>query len=238
MLVRHNGQRMRFSRFFHRYVARNWLVYAMMVPAIVVLLLTILTAYVVTRSFPGKRWFLLFLIIPMFFTGGLMPTYLQITKTLNLKDTYWAIILPGSLSTYYVLIMSSFFHSIPTSLEESARLDGAGELRILCSVILPLSKSILATISLFVIVGYWNEWFAPMLYLQKAKMLPLQLYLKNIVDTSKASADKGVVAQSQRVYAEAVRMAAVVLTMLPIMIIYPFLQKYFVKGVMIGAVKG
>lgn len=202
-----------------------------------VLSVTVITSYALTRSFPGKRVFLLYLIIPMFFSGGLFPIYMQI-RDLGLMNTYGAVILPAGVSTYYMLIMSSFFRSIPISLEESARLDGASEARILWSIILPLSKSILATISLFVIVTFWNEWFSPMLYIQKAKMLPLQLYLKNIVDASKANVDKGVGAQRMQVYAEGVRMAAVILTMLPIMVIYPFLQKYFVKGVMIGAVKG
>ncbi|MCL2866434.1 MAG: carbohydrate ABC transporter permease [Clostridia bacterium] len=204
---------------------------------IYLLTITVITAYAITRSFPGRRVFLVYLLIPMFFSGGLVPAYLQI-RNLGLINSYGAVLLPTGVSAYYILIMSSFFRSIHVSLEESARLDGASEARILLSIILPLSKAILATISLFVIVGFWNEWFSPMLYLQRAKMMPLQVYLRNIVDTSKAKLDRSVVAQAEQIYPEAVRMAAVMVTMLPIMAVYPFLQKYFVKGVMIGAVKG
>ena len=229
---------------YRKIIAQGWLDIGYKNSLVIVLLgwayvlcITVLTSYVMTCRFPGKRLFLAYLVIPMFFSGGLIPMYLQI-RDLNLMDTFGAIVLPAGVSTYYMLIMSSFFRSIPSSLLESARLDGASEARVLWSVILPLSKSILATISLFVVVAFWNEWFAPMLYIQNPKLLPLQLYLRNVVDASQASADRGVSAQQVQTYAEGVRMAGVMLTMLPIMLIYPFLQKYFVRGVMIGAVKG
>jgi putative aldouronate transport system permease protein len=149
-------------------------------------------------------------------------------------------VLPGGVNTFYILIMSSFFREIPPSLGESARIDGANEFKIFWSIILPLAKPILATVSLFIIVGMWNEWFGALLYLTKAKYWPLQLHLRRIIslfavstmDTNTASLVK------QQVYADGIRMASVVVTMLPIMLVYPFLQKYFAKGIMIGAVKG
>jgi len=201
----------------------------------------VLTAYALTRKFPLKKLFYVYLIIPMFFGGGLIPTYLLLVG-MGLKNTYGALILPAGVSTYYLMIMSTFFREIPESLTESARLDGASEFRILRSIILPLSTSVLATISLFIVVGFWNEWFSAMIYLDKPRAWPLQLHLRSIINKAESQMmDKSNMSQSrmtQKVYAEGVRMAAVIVTMLPIMLVYPFLQKYFVKGIMIGAVKG
>ena len=143
------------------------------------------------------------------------------------------------MSTYYLMIMSTFFRDLPPSLEESARLDGAGEFRILWSIILPLSKSVIATISLFIVVGFWNDWFGALIYLDKPLMWPLQLHLRRIINEATSSmADRENTLMQVKVYAEGVRMASVLVTMVPIMCVYPFLQKYFAKGVMIGAVKG
>ncbi len=197
-----------------------------------------LTAYAITRQFPMKKLFYLILLIPMFFSGGLIPTYLLMVR-LGLKNTFGALILPAGVSTYYLMIMSTFFRDLPPSLEESARLDGAGEFRILWSIILPLSKSVIATISLFIVVGFWNDWFGALIYLDKPLMWPLQLHLRRIINEATSSmADRENALMQVKVYAEGVRMASVLVTMVPIMCVYPFLQKYFAKGVMIGAVKG
>lgn len=200
--------------------------------------INVLTAYAITRKFPGRKLFYLFLIIPMFFSGGLIPTYLLMVK-LGLKNTYRALILPAGVSTYYLMIMSTFFRELPAELEESARLDGASEGRILWSIILPLSKSVLATISLFIIVGFWNSWFEALIYIDKPIRWPLQLHLRRIINQAEsAMKDRENLMANITVYSESIRMASVLVTMLPIMCVYPFLQKYFAKGVMIGAVKG
>ncbi|MEG0767914.1 MAG: carbohydrate ABC transporter permease, partial [Clostridia bacterium] len=195
-------------------------------------------AYAITRKLPGKKFFYMLLLIPMFFSGGLIPSYLLMVS-LGLKNSYAALILPAGVSTYYLMIMTSFFRELPPSLEESARLDGAGEFRILWSVYLPLCKSVLATISLFIIVGFWNEWFAALIYIDQPIRWPLQLHLRRIINAAESTMnDRENALVKQKVYAEGVRMASVAVTMLPIMCVYPFLQKYFAKGVMIGAVKG
>ena len=200
--------------------------------------INVLTAYALTRKFPLKKLVTIFLMIPMFFSGGLIPTYLLMGK-LGLKNTYGAIILPVGVTMYYLLILMTFFRELPASLEESARLDGASELRILWSIYLPLSKAVLATISLFIVVGFWNDWFSALIYLDKPRRWPLQLHLRRIIDQATSSMnDRENAMKRVQVYAEGVRMASVIVTMLPIMFIYPFLQKYFAKGVMIGAVKG
>ena len=200
--------------------------------------INVLTAYALTRKFPLKKLVTVFLMIPMFFSGGLIPTYLLMGK-LGLKNTYGAIILPVGVTMYYLLILMTFFRELPASLEESARLDGASELRILWSIYLPLSKAVLATISLFIVVGFWNDCFSALIYLDKPRRWPLQLHLRRIIDQATSSMnDRENAMKRVQVYAEGVRMASVIVTMLPIMFIYPFLQKYFAKGVMIGAVKG
>ena len=199
-----------------------------------------LAAYAITKKFPGKKLVYLFFLIPMFFSGGLIPTYLVIVKLLGLKDSLAALILPAGVNTFYILVMSSFFREIPSSLGESAKIDGANEFKIFARIILPLSKPILATVSLFIIVNMWNEWFGALLYLTKAKKWPLQLHLRRIINlfavSSMDNSSQSLV--RQQVYAEGIRMASVMVTMVPIMVVYPFLQKYFTKGIMIGAVKG
>ena len=204
------------------------------------LLLNTLAAYAITKRFPGRKIVYLIFLIPMFFSGGLIPTYLLIVKELRLKDSFAALVLPGGVNTFYILIMSSFFGDIPPSLGESARIDGANEFRILWRIILPIAKPILATVSLFIIVGMWNEWFGALLYLTKAKNWPLQLHLRRIINLFAVSTmdNSSQSLARQKVYADGIRMASVIVTMLPIMMVYPFLQKYFAKGIMIGAVKG
>lgn len=200
--------------------------------------INVLTAYALTRKFPGKKLVTIFLMIPMFFSGGLIPTYILMVR-LGLKNTYAAMVLPAGVTMYYLLIMMTFFRDLPACLEESARLDGASDLRILWSIYLPLSKAVLATMSLFIVVGFWNEWFSALIYLDKPIRWPLQLHLRRIIDAAESTMNDRENALSRiSVYAEGVRMASVIVTMLPIMFIYPFLQKYFAKGVMIGAVKG
>lgn len=199
--------------------------------------LTTLGAFVLSREgLWGKKFMLHFVIVPMYFSGGMIPFYLLI-KNLNLIDTLWSVILPAGISTFYMLLMRNFFESIPKSLEESAKLDGASEIRLLIHITLPLSMPIIATIVLFTTVELWNEWYRPMLFLNKSSLHPLQLVLKNKLESVNININtqalEGIV-----VYSEGVKMAQVVVTMVPIMLLYPFLQKYYVKGIMVGAVKG
>ena len=166
-----------------------------------------------------------------------MPLYL-VMKDLHLTNTIWSIILCSGMNTFYMILMYNYFQSLPDSLVESARLDGAGEWTILFRVILPLSLPIIATVTLFYSVDKWNEWFNAMVFVRKAEIQPLQLILRSmILDSQVANEAAATVAIEDRSFSSGIKMAAVVVTMLPIMCVYPFLQKHFAKGVMVGAIK-
>ena len=171
----------------------------------------------------------------MFFGGGMIPSYILI-KDLGLMNNLLSLILPSGMSVYYMLLMRSFFINIPSSIKEAAMLDGAGEWTILFRIILPLSKPIIATVGLFTMVDYWNAWFNAMLYINSADKRPLQLALREIINSG-ASTSSLLLQNIEKLSTQSYTMASVVVTMLPIMCIYPFLQKYFVKGIMIGGVK-
>jgi putative aldouronate transport system permease protein len=206
------------------------------------LLLTSMLAYPLSKkSLAGKRFFMIFLLITMFFSGGLIPSYLLMVNTLHLKNNYLALILPAGVSVWNFLIMRTFFMQLPESLEESAKIDGANDLTILFKIIYPLSIPTLATLGLFVFVGTWNSWFGPMLYLSKPKLYPLQLILYGMVKST-AKPDALVKsygsANAGGLFIDGLKMAMVVVTIVPLLVIYPFMQKYFDKGVMLGSVKG
>ena len=194
------------------------------------------------RQVPGKKIILMLVLFTMLFHGGFIALYL-VMMTLNLTNTIWSVILAYGINTFYLIIMRSYFLSLPEALIESAKLDGAGEWRIMLKIILPLSKPIIATIALFYSVDRWNEWFNAMLFIRKPSMVPLQLVLRNIVIESilmsEASTEgAGAALELERqIFPMGVKMGAVLVTMLPVMCIFPFLQKHFVKGVMIGAIK-
>lgn len=224
---------------------RNSVIYAVL-SVFFTLLLTSLTAYPLTfPEFKLKKLVTLMLAITMFFGGGMVPTYL-LMRDFHLLDTVAIMVLPGAVSAYNVFLFRTFFKSLPGELRESAIIDGAGEWRVLTSIVLPLSKPLLATFALFSAVGSWNSWFNALIYLTQDKRYPLQLILRNYIYTIDASAMQaragsqgaaGMISQ-MRTDPKSVRMAMVLVTIVPIMMIYPFLQKYFVKGVMIGAIKG
>ncbi len=204
------------------------------------LLLTMFTAYPLSKArFRGRRLFTLIFYFTMLFSGGLVPTYLVI-RDLNMIDKLWALILPKLISVYNMLLLINFFKSIPEGLEESATIDGANDLTILMRIVLPLSLPIFATLTLFYAVGYWNSWFDAVMYINRSKNFPLQLVLREIIQ----SVDLSYVAGGGADYSmsdttiQSVRLATLVVAILPIMSVYPFLQKYFVKGVLIGAIKG
>ena len=204
------------------------------------MILTLLTAYALSRkNLMFGNALTMIIVFTMFFGGGLIPTYL-IVNSLHIMNTYWAVVLPGAMSTYNFIIMRTGFASVPESLEESARIDGASHLMILMKIFIPLTKSTIAVIFLYYTVTHWNEWFGAMIYLQKARNLqPLQLVLRGILITNDIEGmTGGGVSSNQEAIGESIKYAVIVVSTLPILAIYPFLQKYFVKGVMIGAVKG
>ena len=210
---------------------------------IISLFLTILVAYPLSkRSLQFKRFYMALFMIPMFFTGGLVPTYL-IMSSLHLTNTRWAVILCGALSIYNMLVMRTFFqNSIPYELYEAAKIDGISDIGYLVKIVLPLSKAIIAVISLYYAVAYWNSYFNAMIYIRDLDKQPLQLLLKDIMSAAKISAnnmDGDMAAMAQRMsIVDSMKYAMVVVTTAPILVSYPIVQKYFKKGVMLGSVKG
>ena len=203
------------------------------------MVLTILAAYVLSRKgLEGRAFMMGFIIFTMYFSGGLIPSYLNV-KSLGLDNTLWALILPNAMSAYNMIIMRTSFASIPDSLEESAKLDGANHFIIMCRIVIPLSGSIIAVIILYYAVTHWNSWFNAMIYLRDRTKYPLQLVLREIlIQNDAGNMLDDFKALEQGSVAETIKYATIVVGTLPIMAVYPFLQKYFVKGVMIGAVKG
>ena len=198
---------------------------------------SILIAYPLSRSYlPGKKFLMVLILIPMYFTGGTIPNYLWI-KDLHLIDSPWSLVLPILTSTYNIIIMRNFFASISPSLEESARLDGCNDFQILFRIVLPLSTASLATVALFYAVSRWNSYADVRYYINNQAYFTLQMKLYQVVfnstDTSVAMVEGG----ANAVLPDTIRSAAIVFSTVPILIVYPFLQKYFVQGVMIGAVK-
>ncbi|SEO66102.1 carbohydrate ABC transporter permease [Paenibacillus sp. OV219] len=207
------------------------------------LFLTTIAAYALSKKgMPGWKYLMGFIVFTMFFGGGLIPYYLTI-KGAGLINSYWVMILPSAINTFYIWIMLSFFRDYPVSLEESAKIDGAGDFTILLRIVIPTSMPVIASISLFYAVDRWNDWYTPMLFLQDTTMYPLQLMLKNMLANigQILSANAGIssVAQSKiNIPQDSLKMAAIMVASVPIMAVYPFLQKYFAKGVMIGSIKG
>lgn len=202
--------------------------------------LTCLAAYVLSRKNVLFNGIITFIIMfTMFFSGGMIPTYLLVNN-LGLTNTYWALILPTAISTYNMIIMRTGFAAIPESLEESAKIDGANHFTILFKIVIPLAKPTMAVIVLYYAVACWNSWFNAMIYLQKRRDLqPLQLILRGIlIENDTSNMQDGNVGQDTESIAESIKYAVIVVATLPILAIYPFLQKYFIKGIMIGAVKG
>ncbi|MBN2795093.1 MAG: carbohydrate ABC transporter permease [Clostridia bacterium] len=202
---------------------------------------TILAGYALSRkSMPGRKWVMLFFIIPMFFSGGLIPWYLVVTN-LGLNNSLWAIILPSIVNVFYVILMKNYFNTIPDSLLEAARMDGATEWQVLIRVVLPIAKPILATIALFLIVDKWNDWWTAKLFIQDSDKMPLQLLIRNVVIESSMDigSEKAQAMKNSKVLLNplGIQMASVVVATLPILFIYPLLQKHFSKGILLGSLK-
>lgn len=202
------------------------------------LLLTILCAYVLSKTkLKGYKIFMNMIIFTMYFQGGLIPSYM-LMRQLGFIDSYMAVILTGGISTYNMLVLRSFFLNIPESLEEAAIIDGATAPYVLFNVVLPISMPAIATIGLFYAVGHWNSYFTPMIYLNSREKWPLQVILREILFESTESLRTGETAGLEKAaIGPQLKMAVVIVTIVPIALVYPFLQKYFVKGVLIGAVK-
>lgn len=202
-------------------------------------LLTVALAYALSRrEFFLRRTLMILVTFTMFFSGGLIPLFLMVSR-LGLYNSRWAVILPYAISTYNLIVCRSFFEGIPESLMESARLDGANDLRILFSIVLPLSGAIVAVLVLFYAVGHWNSYFPAMLFISKPALQPVQVYLiRVLIQNSEALAEEGSAGYSRALVVEQLKYAVIIVTILPIVVLYPFLQKYFVQGVMIGAIKG
>ena len=201
-------------------------------------------AYGVSRKeIPGRNLLVFLIFFTMLFGGGMVPFYL-VVDGLGLTNSLWSLILPWAVNVWYMIIMMKFFESLPTDLIDVARIDGCGEFGIFWRIVLPLSQPVLATMALFFAVDYWNEWFWPTILIRNDELYPLQVVLRGILSqllqvmNPRAAVDVAKAAQAAPPPVEVLRMASIVVTVLPITLIYPFLQKYFVKGVMIGAIKG
>ena len=197
----------------------------------------ILAAYVLAqRDLPGRKIFFTFLLIPMFFSGGLVPFYLTL-RSLNLTNKLLGLILPFGVGGFNVILLRNFFAQVPNDIIESAKLEGVSDFRVLWQFILPLSKAGIATISLFILVGKWNDWYWPMILLTEDNLFPLALELRNVLNSTRADLIPDGSVDMNVIFAEGRNAAMIIVALLPIMAIYPFLQKYFVKGIMIGAIK-
>jgi putative aldouronate transport system permease protein len=205
------------------------------------LLVTTMGAYALSRKYlPYRRFFFYFIVITMYFGGGLIPWYL-VMKSLGFVDSVWVMIIPPAINTFWMILMRNYFEGIPDDMEESAKIDGANDIQILFRIMIPLAAPIIATITLFYAVARWNDWWLPMIFLQDPKKIPLTLILRRMVvdatidlgnDMMNAMRDANI-----QIHDRSLQMATVTITTIPILLVYPFLQKYFTKGIMLGAIK-
>ncbi|MBQ8526676.1 MAG: carbohydrate ABC transporter permease [Clostridia bacterium] len=202
--------------------------------------LTAIGAFVITRkNFPLAKPIALMMVFTMYFGGGMIPTYLVVNNTYHMGDSLWALMIPIAINVYNLIIMKSNFEALPASLEEAAKIDGANDIRVLFQIILPLSKAVIAVMVLYYGVAHWNSWFQAMMYIRDRAKYPLQLILREILLANSAQTmTSGGSVGDQYMIGESIKYATIMVATLPIMCLYPFIQKYFVKGVMIGAVKG
>jgi len=211
-------------------------IFRTVVGTILMLIMMTMGAYPLSKKYlPHRSYYTMFIVITMFFSGGLIPTYLLV-KNLHLVDSSWALVVPGLISTFSMMIMRNFFMGVPDELEESAKIDGANDIRILVSIVVPLSMPIMATVGLWSAVYHWNAWFDALIYIQDIKKQVLQIYLRKLVVSNEDTALQALM--NQTVTQESIKAAVIMFVTLPILILYPFLQKYFVKGALIGSLKG
>ncbi|MBR1684450.1 MAG: carbohydrate ABC transporter permease [Clostridia bacterium] len=218
-------------------------VFVTVVGTAVSLLVNSMMGWVVSRKvMPGRKFWNFYILFTMLFSGGMVPWYIVCVNILHLKNTIFALLLPSMVSAWNIFLLRNYFSSVPEEMYESARIDGAQDFRIFISIYLPLSKPVLATVTLFTALGYWNDWWLGLMLMDNADMYPLQLLLRNIVSNIQFLQTMESNPQIQQMMAsipgDGVKMALVILTTGPILLLYPFLQRYFVKGIMVGAVKG
>ncbi|GGG14811.1 carbohydrate ABC transporter permease [Paenibacillus abyssi] len=214
-------------------------VYITLFGTMINLVFTSLMAYSLAhKHLAGRRVILLMVVFTMLFNGGMIPTYF-IVKATGLMNTMWALMIPNAISAFYLIILKNFFQSIPDELKESARMDGAHELGILLRIVIPLSLPAMAAFGLFYAVGLWNQYFSAVLYINSPEKWPVQVLLRQVVILSQGSiGDSGEIASDTVLYGEGIKMAVIVISTVPILLVYPFLQKHFAKGVLLGSVKG
>lgn len=199
---------------------------------------TVLMAYPLSKVYIKGRGIILFMIVfTMIFNGGMIPTFLVVRET-GLLNTFWAYIIPAAISAFNLIIVKNFFQTVPQELEESAKMDGCSNLGILFKIVVPLSMPVIATISLFIAVFHWNSFFDAVLYVTDSKLYPLQVYLRELIQFNTSGIELKDNLEQALLANESLKAAALIASTLPILIVYPFLQKYFVTGVMIGSVKG
>ncbi|MCK9792872.1 carbohydrate ABC transporter permease [Isoptericola sp. 4D.3] len=215
---------------------KNTVVYTV-VGTFISMALTTPYAYALSRQhLKGRSFFIGIAVFTMFFSGGLIPNYILVADVLNMRNTLWAIVLPGAISVFNLLVMKSFFENFPTELEEAAAIDGLTTYGVFFRIVLPLSKAVLATMTLFYAVSLWNSWFSSFLYLDQKELFPVTVYLRNLIAAaSSPTAAEGL--DTIQVGAN-IQSVTMLLTVLPIVCFYPFIQRYFVSGVMLGSVKG
>lgn len=203
------------------------------------LVLTIAAAYALSKEkLKGRKIISGFLLFTMYFGGGIIPTFI-VVRSLGMYDTYAALVVPSAMSVFNFIVMRTFFRELPKELEEAALIDGAGDMKVLFQIALPLSVPIIATIGLFYAVGYWNDYFSSLIYIQSAEKFSLQLRLRQMLFANELNqASMAAEGMGTQAMSESLKMATVVFATLPIILVYPWLQKYFVKGVMLGSVKG
>jgi putative aldouronate transport system permease protein len=216
---------------------RNTVVYTVAATAIA-LTLTTCYAYVLSkRQLKGRGLLVAVAVFTMFFNGGLIPNYVLVSS-LGLRNTIGAIVLPNAINVFNLLVMKAFFESLPIELEEAAAVDGSGTYGTLWRIVLPLSKAVLATMLLFYAVAFWNSWFPGFLYMDRQELFPVTVYLRNLIAGATGGADQTASSDAALQIAANIQAVTIVLTVLPILLVYPFIQRFFISGVMLGAVKG
>jgi putative aldouronate transport system permease protein len=222
------------STFWNSYL--NTVVYTVTATLISIVLTTIY-AYVLSKHhLKGRKLLIGIAVFTMFFNGGLIPNYVLVSG-LGMTNTIWAVVLPNAISVFNLLVMKAFFEGLPTELEEAAAIDGLNTYGILLRIVLPLSKAVLATMLLFYAVANWNSWFGAFLYFDKADLFPVTVYLRNMIAGASSATSVGAVEANAVAISANIKAVTMVLTVLPIVVIYPFIQRFFVSGVMLGAVK-
>ncbi|CAH1223354.1 L-arabinose transport system permease protein AraQ [Paenibacillus allorhizoplanae] len=213
-------------------------IFITVVGTLINLLLTTLMAYPLARkTLRGRGKFMLLIVITMLFSGGMIPTFL-VVKSFGLLDTYWSLWIPSAISAFNLILLKNFFQQLPEGLEESAKMDGCNDMQILYKIVIPLSLPAMATFALFYAVGHWNSYFTAIMYINDAKMWPIQVWLRQIVLLSAGGFTDASAASEIAAPPQSIKYAVIVVAAVPILLLYPFLQKHFAKGVLLGSVKG